>query len=491
MFFELFVHEELPALAAVIAMAAIVFVLIRHINRMRRERNVLLLEKDVVFNFVYDIGEMFSRTDVVDVPALLQQVVSSALRTTRGSAGALFLVDEMGHAMRAAATSGVFPPLGGGIDAGIDQAFSKVRYIERIVGEQEIRAGQGVLGEVQARGTPILIEDGEQDERIPRFKQDFLQIRTALIVPMRFRNEVRGVLAVINRLDGKAFLASDLDLLQALADQASVSIHYAQFSKALEEKQRMDHDLGVARGIQEALLPREVPRFAGVDLAAFSMPAKQIGGDYYDFVMVDDEHLGIVIADVAGKGVPGAIIMTACRSLFHIKAPGCLSPAAVLREVNGSLSGDLRSDMFVSVLYMIFNVKTHTLTVARAGHVYPIVRSAATGQPWQFKSGGIAVGLADAETFAGALEEKTVTLQRGDMVVAYTDGITEARDASGQEWGLLNLCQTMESTVYERAGAKALVGNVRQKLLQFVGNMPQYDDLTLVSVGVTASTGEE
>ncbi len=476
--------ENLPALAAVPVMAAIIILLIHHINRMRRERDVLLQEKDVVFNFFYDVGEVFSRTDMIDVPALLHQVVSSALRTSRGGAGALFLADDERHTLRAASVSGVFPPLVGKIDDGIETAFSKVRYIENLVREQAIQAGEGVLGEVLLRGTPLLIQDGDLDNRLPRFKQDFLQVHSALVVPMRFRGEVQGVLAVINRIDGKSFSQSDLDLLQALADQASVSVYYAQFSKALEEKRRLDHDLGVARSIQEALLPREIPRLPGVDLAAFSVPAKQIGGDYYDFVDVDDGHLGIVIADVAGKGVAGAIIMTACRSLFHVKAKGCQSPATVLAEINTCLSPDLRTDMFVSVLYMILDLRTHSLTVARAGHMYPVIKSVGQAEPRLLKSDGIAVGLADAATFEASLEEKTVQLEPGDMVVAYTDGVTEARDAAGREWGLLNLIQAMQTTAYEGKGSQALARNVRQKLLQFAGDMPQYDDLTLVAVGV-------
>jgi len=471
-----------------VGVLVLILMLLLQIQKLGRERNLLLQAKDVVFNFVYDIGEVFAETDSVDVGSLLKRVVYYAQRTTGATSGVLYLLGPDDETLRAQAVGGVFPPLSGHVDEGIDTAFSKIRYVERLVRREPIRIGEGLVGEVMSRGLPMLIEHAEDDPRVPRYQQDFLVIHSVLLVPMRFRHTVIGVLGVVNRTDNKPFAQADMNLLQALADQASVSIHYARFSVALDEKRRLDYDLGVAKKIQMALLPGDVPQIEGVELAAFSVPAQQIGGDYYDFVNVDDSHVGIVIADVSGKGIAGAIVMSICRSVLRAEAPGCLCPSAVLKKVNRVLSRDLSEDMFVSILYMILNTRTHELVVCRGGHVHPILNSGA-GEPSVIKSGGMAMGLADLATFDEMLEEKSVRLKAGDTVVAYTDGVTEARDRNENEWGLLNLIKSIQATALEGRGVQAMSTTVRQKLLHFVGETPQYDDMTLVAVRVAGRQG--
>jgi len=213
------------------------------------------------------------------------------------------------------------------------------------------------------------------DPRIPKFSLDFLTVRSLLLVPMRMHQTPMGVLAVVNRVDGQPFIQADLNLLQALADQASISVHFSSLRETLEGKQRIDHDLQVARGIQTGLLPKAIPAVPGTELAAFYTPAMEIGGDYYDFFPVDDRHLGIAVADVSGKGIAGAIMMSVCRSVLRAQAPGNRSPAVVLQALNRVISPDMAENMFASVLYMVLDTQEHRLTVARAGHERPILCS--------------------------------------------------------------------------------------------------------------------
>ena len=448
-------------------LAAIVLYLIVLLGRLRRHRDALLEEKQMVLNFVYDVSEVFAESDTVDMASLARRVVSYGLRVTSARAGALYLADSEGECLKPIAVVNTFPPLVGDL-GNIREAFSKISHVEKLVRQRTIDAGEGLIGEVLSRGSPILI----------------LRIDSLLLVPMRFRHNVLGVLAVVNRTDGRPFSEADLNLLQALADQASVSIHYAGFGAALDEKRRMDYDLGIARRIQRSLLPKELPRIEGVQVGAFSVPAQQIGGDYYDVIRVDDEHLGIVIADVSGKGVPGAIVMSICRSLLRSEAPGCRSPAAVLRTVNDALSRDLSEDMFVSILYMILDTRTHELLVARGGHVHPILVAKGGGEARLIESAGMAMGVGTPELFDEALTERAVPLQPGQFVVAYTDGVTEAHDRKEQEWGILNLVQTIQAVAFDEGDAQAMAARVQEKLLQFTGDMPQYDDMTLVALRI-------
>ena len=467
----------------VLFLAALI-VVTRRALRLRRERNALLHEKDVVFNFVHDVAEVFADAESVDLHGLLRRVLFYALRTTKAGAGALYLMEPDGASLRAQATSGVFPPLVGGGGGEMEKAFSKIKYAETLVRTQIVAVGEGLVGEVAARGTPVLIQDAERDPRVPRFSVDFFQIHSILLVPMRFHNEVLGVLVVVNRVDGLPFIQADQSLLQALADQASVSVHYARLSAALDEKRRLDYDLSIARRIQGALLPKAIPQIAGVELSAFSVPAQEIGGDYYDFVRVDDDHLGIAIADVSGKGIAAAIVMSMCRSLLRIEAAGCPSPATVLKRMNRSLAGDISEDMFISMLYVVLNVRTFELAAARAGHVAPVVIPGDHGAPATIESQGMALGMADPETFDAALDEARVMLRHGDVVVLCTDGVTEARDQAQNEWGVLNLVKTVQIAGIDGMRASDAAATVQQKLLQFVGDTPQYDDMTLVVLRV-------
>ncbi len=474
---------------AVLTIIAVASLLI--LRRLRRQRDALLQEKDVVYNFIHDVGELFADSESVDIQHLLKRVLYYAVQTTHAGAGALYLVEKNGDHLRAQAVSGIFAPLDVPVDPEIHTAFSKTRFIEEKTREQRIAMGDGLVGRVAFDGIPVLIADAERDGRIPRYPYDYLEIHSLLLIPMRFHNTVLGVVAVINKVDGEPFVQTDLNLLQALADQASVSIYYARFGEALDEKRRLDADLNVAQRIQIALLPKTIPVIPGAKMAAFSVPAREVGGDYYDMIAIDATHVGIAVADVSGKGVAAALIMALCRSALRTHAPGSRSPAEVLRAINAVLTRDLAEDFFVTMLYMVFNCATRELTVARAGHMAPIVFPAHAGKPIAIESQGMAIGLADGELFNAALTETTVTLAPGDMVMAVTDGVTEAMDAGGKEWGILNVVKTAQMTLMDHGSAGAVARQIRQRLMQFVGEAPQYDDMTLVTLLVTLPASPE
>ncbi len=462
-------------------------VLLFHMTlELRKRLAAQLKERDVAFGFVHDVGDVFADVEDVDVPGLLQRVLFYALTTTRAGSGAAYLLDNEGEILVPTALTGVFPPIVRGVDKAYKGAFSKTRHIEQIVRSQPARMGEGLVGSVAQLNRAILIPVAETDPRIIPFEDEFLTVHTILLVPMRFRRHVIGVLAVVNRVDGECFTEGDRNLLQSLADQASVSIHYAQVNVALDEKRRMDYDLSLASRIQAALLPKAIPHLPGVELAAFSVSAKQVGGDYYDVVEIDQDHVGLAIADVSGKSVSGAILMSVCRSLLRIGAKDCVSPRETLCRLNRMIADDLPEDMFITFLYMVLNTRTRELTVARAGHVSPIIYSHERGKISTVESEGIAIGIGGADLFDETLQEKTVQLKPGDIVTAYTDGVTEAMDQAGSEWGVLSLSQTLQIHAMDPgANAEMLLENIRRKLLVFIGETPQYDDITLVVLHLT------
>lgn len=472
--------EVILALANLLLAAGGAYMYFRWLKQ-RKISEQLLQEKEVIFGFVHDVGEVFAESEHIKPDLMLKRVLYYALRTTRAASGAIYLVDRDAETLHARAVTGVFPPLVEDLAGVLDANITKSRHVENLVRTRVIQKGEGLIGTVADLGTPLLVADATYDPRVPRHQLDFLKIKSLLLVPMRFHQSVTGVIAVVNRVDGMPFHEADMNLLQALSDQASAAVYYAGLRDSLDEKKRIDHDLSLARQIQSSLLPTELPKFPGLEIAAFNQPAKQIGGDYYDVISIDDGHIGLVLADVSGKSIGGAMLMSVCRSVVRAQAPGHLNPADLLRSINRVLSRDISEDMFVTMVYMVLHLETRKLVIARAGHEKPLVVRADRRVEF-IESGGAAIGLTSPEVFDRVIGEASVMLEPGDMVVAYTDGITEAMNAAKEEWGLLPFVDTCAQVSAE--GANSLVNNVRQRLTRFVGDYPQYDDMTLLALRV-------
>ncbi len=445
-------------------------------QRERREAAQLRREKEVIFGFVHELGEIFAEVDELEIEPLLQRVLFYAQRTTQAVAGAVYTFEPDQQHLRVRALSGLFPPLVDTLDARLDAGVTRPRHIEDLVRTRRIARGEGLVGEVAQTGTACLIPAAAEDPRVPRHTLDFVAIRTLLLVPLRTHRGALGVLALANRAIGAPFTETDRDLTQALADQAAAAVHYAGLRDTVDEKRRIDRDLSVARQIQAALLPSALPRLPTVELAAFNEPAQHIGGDYYDVLRVDEHHIGLAIADVSGKGIGGALLMSVARSMLRAHAPGQRSPAEVLRALNRVMKGDIAEDMFITMLYLVLDLRDRRLTIARAGHERPaLIRRGEVLFP---DAAGPAIGLLDADTFSASLEETSVVLDPGDLVALYTDGITEAMSPREEEWGLnafLDACRVAASE-----GAAPVVRNVRQRLQRHVGGRAQYDDMTLL-----------
>lgn len=456
---------------------------IRALRRIRLERDNLVKEKEVIFNYVQNIAETFTESETLDVDRLLQKVLYYALRTTHTGGGAIYLLEE-DRQLHAHAVSGVFPPMFGmkKTFGGLDPGVLKNEQVEEMILSTPIALGEGLIGQAADFGTPMLVGHAELDPRVPHFDSSLLNVRSFLIVPMRFRHQVIGVICVVNRVDLIPLSERDQSLLQALADQASLSIYYARFRAALDEKRRMDQDLHLAQRIQKRLLPTDLPHVPGLDIHAFNLAAQEVGGDYYDVIPLEDQKVGIAIADVSGKGVGGALMMSICRSVLRAHATRTPDPAKVLQEVNQTMVADIYEDMFVTMLYMVYDIRTRELAMARAGHDPCLILQPDENEVRRENGLGMAIGLVDPEMFDSVIETRRVVLRPGALVLGYTDGITEAMNGEGEEWGLKPLTRTLLSG--KTLSPQQISQNVRQRVLRFVGDMPQYDDMTLMVIKV-------
>ena len=447
-------------------------------TRLQREFVALQQEKKIVYDFLHDLGEAF--TEDIDREHLLRIIVNCARKVTGARSAAIYLWDEAREKLFAAIISGSFPPPLKVDNIIADQLADRTEDLEAFLRLEAIPADSpAVISQVARTGRPVHAEHAESDERFPWFRQKTLQTETYIAVPLHYREEQLGVLALANREEEKRFGKSEFDIVQSVADQAAYSLHHAQIYRQLTEKKRLDHDIEVAREIQRILLPSSAPQVEGFNCAALNIPAQEVSGDYFDFIQVDEHRWGVAVADVSGKGVPASLIMAMCRSVLRSKAPGNTSPAQVLREVNRQLYPDIREDMFITMLYLIMD-GAGKLTLARAGHEAALWCRDRFRHIESIEAPGMALGIDPGDLFDEVIQDVTVDLSPLDTVVVYTDGINEALDAEGNEFG-----QEQLKAVLQAAGPQSvdfLVKTIVERVQNFSSGHPQNDDITLAAV---------
>jgi serine phosphatase RsbU (regulator of sigma subunit) len=248
------------------------------------------------------------------------------------------------------------------------------------------------------------------------------------------------------------------------------------------ERKAIERELSIATEIQTKLLPERIPQIPGLDIHSFYLSAKEVGGDYYDFIVIDQTHLGIIVADVSGKGIPGSMVMTMARSLVRLASVRNVSPADTFKKVNRILAKDIRRGMFVTSIYMVLNVKTHELKVASAGHNPLVVFRAESGQNELIKPQGIALGFDKGTIFDNHIQEMEIQLKPGDRICAYTDGVNEAMNAESEEFGDDRFYNLVKQ--HARLSSKDFVQKIVDELKAHRGEAEQSDDITITTLAV-------
>ncbi len=248
------------------------------------------------------------------------------------------------------------------------------------------------------------------------------------------------------------------------------------------DRKAIERELSIATEIQSKLLPERLPQIPGLDIHSFYRSAKEVGGDYYDFIVIDQTHLGIIVADVSGKGIPGSMVMTMARSLVRLASVRNVSPADTFKKVNRILAKDIRRGMFVTSIYMVLNVKTHELKVASAGHNPLVIFRAESGQNELVKPQGIALGFDKGTIFDNNVQEMTIQLNPGDRICAYTDGVNEAMNAESEEFGDERFYNLVKQ--HARLSSKDFVQKIVSELESHRGEAEQSDDITITTLAV-------
>lgn len=245
-------------------------------------------------------------------------------------------------------------------------------------------------------------------------------------------------------------------------------------------------ELERAKEVQRSILPSTMPVIDGFDIACTYQPAAQLGGDFYTFIEVDEDHLGFLVADVSGHGADAALVMTMAKKAFDLRGPDNCSPRQVLGLINQDIFGDLQGKHFVTAFYGILSLKDHSVTFSRAGHNYPLVHNP-TRRPSIsiLKSTGSALGFGPSEIFEKTIEERELPLQAGDLLLVYTDGLVESKNAANEEFELPYVCDVLKQNL--KASAEEVTQAIMRAVTDFCEGRPQEDDIALMAIRYTGS----
>lgn len=461
---------------AFIALLVVLNTFTRRIAELERQRAELQVEEDRVFDFLHELGEAFS--EGVRSSELHRLIVEAATRILDAHGGALYLMDKSDSMLVPGFISKGCPALHEVPDHVLQQAETNHMALESYLRLSSIRRGEGVLGAALVDPRPRLYVEAEL---IPNPAADNpLLAHSAMVAPLIYRRKILGVLALANGPMSTPFTEKDMNVFKTIAEQSAFALYNEVVYLEAGEKKRLDHDLEIAREIQAILLPSAPPAMAGYELSGVNVPARQVSGDYLDYIKVDDRRLGVAIADVSGKGVPASLIMAMCRSVIRSEAVGKTSAAEVLRRVNQQLYPDIKEDMFISMAYLILDSENNSVTLARAGHDAPLFYHAATGDIEKLSPKGMALGIDSGTVFNRVCADFQFDLHADDCVLLYTDGATEALNREGAEYGLPRLIDLLQNSAPN--GANAIVGRITDDVKSFVGNYPQHDDITLIAI---------
>ena len=356
-----------------------------------------------------------------------------------------------------------------------DLRVAVARLRDRVGEVGEIRVSRNVLDEVVIRGKSVLTSDAQHDPRFASGTVVLQGVRSVLAVPLGVADKVFGIIYADSPIAEGRFTEDHLKVLTTLASVAAIRVENARLVEARLERERLERELALASEIQQRFQPTAPPQVDGYELQGISFPCYEIGGDYYDFIERDDGRLVIALGDVSGKGTAAALLMSSLHAAIHAQSASHNTLSATISAVNRYLADNIPANRFVTLFYAELDPDSGALSFLNAGHNPPlIVHSAGTVE--QLASGGLPLGIKpDAEYREGRTQ-----LQRGDVLVIYSDGVTEAVSPTGEEYGATRLYEVVSRNI--EASAAGIRDRIESSLTKFAQGTSAADDITLVIV---------
>ena len=322
---------------------------------------------------------------------------------------------------------------------------------------------------------PLLVNNLKEDERFKDLVDKTTPFESFLSVPLRVKNKMQGILTVFNKRSNEKFSSNDQKLLSIIASQSSQIIENARLLEEERNLQVLQEEMRVAKQTQINLLPKEFPVINGYQIAARTIPAKEVGGDSYDLIQIDDKHFAFCLGDVSGKGMPAAMLMSNLQATLRSFTKTGNLCKDIIANSNDLLYNSTEPSKFATLFYGILNPESNEIVFCNAGHNNPFLFSA-DGNVKELKTGGLILGCLPGSEY----EEENVSINRNDIIVIFSDGISEAMNENEEEYGEERLKEFISNHLDE--SPDKIIENILSDVRMFVGKAPQWDDMTLLII---------
>jgi sigma-B regulation protein RsbU (phosphoserine phosphatase) len=337
--------------------------------------------------------------------------------------------------------------------------------------ELRLKLGEGLIGWVAQTGDSVVVPDVRKDSRYVNARRE---TRSEVVAPIISNDEVIGVFDLESD-EKDAYTEDDKQVLMLLASQVAISVEKAMLHEQLVEKKRMEAQLEVARQVQLALLPERDPEVSGFDISAYNFSTEEVSGDYYDFVKPHEDQLGLVIADVSGKGVPASLLMSFLRASLRAAIHIGYAPNVGMAKVNYLLWESIEQHQFVTAFYGMLDATNRTLAFVNAGHNPPLILNPDDSARF-IERGGLPLGLFKDTRYY----EYYLPIDAGQILVLYTDGATEATSPEGEEYGRARLVESVRASRDRRA--RDMIDYIYNDIYEWSGGRGASDDVTFVII---------
>lgn len=474
----------LPLIIGILIGTAAMWVLytrkLRQLKLVEQEKQLLQQEKQIVVEFMHNMVEAVAEGS--DRESMFQRIIHAAILST-GAMSACIFEKRADDSLKGIAVEGLFPPQRKLPKREKTDKTTRAEFLEKILRSETYQIGEGLIGQVAKSKQAQLITDAKNDPRVIQHEDPALEVRSIIVAPVLFNDELLAVLAVANPADGLAFNETDFSLVESLAEQVGLAVHNSAAMQIQIEKNQIDLDMQLAAKVQGLLLTMEYPSSGQVAFASHYTAARKIGGDLYDVFSLDDNTIGFAIADVSGKGISASLLMAICQTHLRHFARTYRSPTKVLCEINAAMQKTMQRDMFITMIYAIFDLETEKLTLARAGHepaFFYDSHSDGSLDVGPVQSSGMAIGMVEPELFDAVINDVSIHFGENDALLLYTDGVTECTDSRGEEFSGERLEEIFQK--HGHASAEAIIQHVLDAVNDFSDDSGRNDDLTMIAV---------
>ncbi|MCB0831888.1 MAG: SpoIIE family protein phosphatase [Bacteroidetes bacterium] len=399
---------------------------------------------------VLDIAKRFNST--VHVEQLLDTILQAVKTIIPYEAAGVFLVNDGTQEIESAVVRG---------------------YDEQVLEKLNIKVGQGLIGHVAKIAKPMIVRDVTFDEHYVMIRPS---TRSEMTVPISDGNQVIGVINLESDQLG-AYKESDLDILDALATEAAIAIRNAQLNEQAIKNEEYNKELQIAGKIQQAILPQKLPGIANLDIAARSQPCQSVGGDFYDAFKLNESQIGLSIGDVSGKGVPGALMMAVLFSTFRRMLREYKTTSEIVVALNNMLCANTAEGKYATFFYCIIDFERLVMYYTNAGHNPPFILKK-NGDWLKLQEGGVVLGFMPNLEYS----QMTMLVDPGDIIVLYTDGVTEVFNEHDELFGDDRLKTVIEQN--RNLSAVEIQNKIINEVLRFAPDSEQQDDITLMVIKV-------